>query len=248
MPSVHIELAKKIVPQIEAAPGAIDGTVETINMAQFASMPRRGDLIICRVNAPLVSAALKLIANGIQARIRGRNIAAGLTKMIKESAKHGLSGDDFAGAMTDALQIYVDHRLLILRSKPHTETQQETVLDQMECVTTFMSGRPDITGSVQLCSELENLFADEGAAIWLSSIHRSKGLEADRVFVLRADRMRIDRKGMLDWQLEQEANLEYVGLTRAKSALYLVKDEKKKEEKPAVEPFPIGANVPVQPA
>ena len=66
--------------------------------------------------------------------------------------------------------------------------------------------------------------------MWLSSIHRAKGLEADRVFVLRSDRMRIERKGMLPWQLEQEANLEYVGLTRSKHALYLVKDDAKPQE------------------
>lgn len=229
-PSSHIALAKKIVTHIEAAPDAPDGVVETINMAQFSVMPRQKDLIICRTNAPLVGAALKLIANGIQARIRGRNIAAGLTKMIKESSKHGLAGNTFADAMTDALQRYVDHRLLILQAKPHTETQQEMVQDQLECITTFMSGRPDLKDSTHLCSELEALFADEGAAVWLSSIHRAKGLEADRVFILRSDRMRIERKGMLDWQLEQEANLEYVGLTRSKQALYLVRDEAKQED------------------
>lgn len=229
-PTSHIALAQKIVPAIEAAPGAAEGHVETINMAQFSVMPRQKDLIICRVNAPLVGAALRLIANGIQARIRGRNIAAGLVKMIKEAAKHGLAGNNFAEAMTDALQRYTDRRLLILQAKPHTEAQQETVSDQLECVTAFMGGRPDLTDSEHLCRELEALFADEGAAVWLSSIHRAKGLEADRVFVLRSDRMRIERKGMLDWQLEQEANLEYVGLTRGKEALYLVRDDAKPAE------------------
>lgn len=225
-PTAHIALAQKIVPAIEAAPGAADGVVETINLAQFSVMPRQKDLIICRVNAPLVGAALKLIANGIQARIRGRNIAAGLTKMIKDASKKGIYGDDFTEAMTSALQAAVDHRLAILQSKPHTETQQEMVSDQLECIVTFMGGRPDLKDSTTLCSELEGLFADEGAAVWLSSIHRAKGLEADRVFVLRSDKMRIERKGMLDWQLEQEANLEYVGLTRSKQALYLVRDDK----------------------
>lgn len=229
-PTSHIAMAQKIVPHIEAAPNAADGIVETINMAQFSVMPRQKDLIICRTNAPLVGAALKLIANGIQARIRGRNIAAGLVKMIREAGKHGIAGNTFADAMTDALQRYVDHRLLILQAKPHTETQQEMVNDQLECITTFMGGRPDLTGMDHLCNELESLFADEGAAVWLSSIHRAKGLEAERVFILRSDRIRIERNGMLDWQLEQEANLEYVALTRSKHALYLVRDDAKQED------------------
>lgn len=221
-PSSHVEMAKRIVPQIEASPTADSGIVEEITMAQFANMPRRGDLIICRTNAPLIGAALKLIANGIQARIRGRNIAAGLVKIIKEATKKGLSGESFASAFTEALQRYIQHRLEILQAKPHTETAQETLRDQEECIIVFLEGRSDIQSTEELCTQLEALFADENAAVWLSSIHRSKGLEADRVFILRSDRMRIERSGMLPWQLEQEANLEYVGLTRAKRSMYMI--------------------------
>ena len=58
----------------------------------------------------------------------------------------------------------------------------------------------------------------------LSSIHRSKGLEADRVFVLKPDKMALTWKNQLAWQAEQEQNLRYVGLTRAKKALYFVEE------------------------
>lgn len=226
-PASHIELAKAIVPQIEAAPGADQGVIEDITMAQFINMPHSGDLIICRTNAPLVGVALKLIANGIQARIRGRNIAAGLVKLIKDAAKLGLGEGHFAGAMTDALERLVDIRLSILQAKPNTEMAQETLQDQKDCILAFLEGRPTIANVDDLCNQLEALFADEGAAVWLSSIHRSKGLEAERTFLIRSDALRITRQGMLAWQEEQEANLEYVALTRAKRYMYRIPTEKK---------------------
>lgn len=231
-PVKHISMAKEIVPQIEAAPGAQDGVIEEITKEQMIQMIRQGDLVISRTNAPLVGVALKLIANGIQARVRGRNIAAGLTKLIKEATKRGINGDSFAGALTEALERQIEHRLEILRAKPHTEAQQETLQDQKECIIVFLSARPEINSAQALCSELEALFADEGAAVWCSSIHRAKGLEADRVFVINSDKMELVFSGQQGWEKEQERNLKYVGLTRAKRALYLIPSNKKAEEAP----------------
>lgn len=226
-PTNHIARAKAIVPEIEPAPGATEGVLEEITMEQFTEMPRQGDLIICRTNAPLIGTALRLIANGIQARVRGRDVAAGLVKMIKEATKRGINGDSFAGALTAALERHVEHRLEVLRAKKNTETQQETVQDQQDCIIAFLSARPDIKSIDSLCNELKALFADEGAAVWCSSIHRSKGLEAERVFIINSDRIRLAFTGQQAWEAEQEANLEYVAYTRAKRALYLVPTPKK---------------------
>ena len=229
-PKSHIALAQAIVPQIEAAPDADDGVVEEISMAQFINMPRRGDLIICRTNAPLVGIALRLIANGIQARIRGRNIAEGLVKLIRDATKHGIGGATFAGAVAEALERFVDHRLALLQAKKHTEAKQEMIRDQQDCILAFMQARPTIDSVPTLCDELMALFADADAAVWCSSIHRSKGLEAERVFQVRSDALRLAYGSMLAWQAEQEANLEYVAHTRAKRALYRIPTEKQPAE------------------
>ena len=58
----------------------------------------------------------------------------------------------------------------------------------------------------------------------VSSIHCVKGLEADNVFVLNEGKTVIDGN-MSNEQKQQEFNLSYVSLTRAKENLYLVKAE-----------------------
>jgi len=60
----------------------------------------------------------------------------------------------------------------------------------------------------------------EGKVV-LSSIHKSKGLEATRVYIL--DRFLIGMRATTgSWQMEQENNLAYVATTRAKEALHYI--------------------------
>lgn len=65
---------------------------------------------------------------------------------------------------------------------------------------------------------IETLFADSGlaSAITLSSTHRAKGLEAERVWLLRDT--------YLKWKGPEEENLLYVGITRSKHELIFVSD------------------------
>ena len=62
--------------------------------------------------------------------------------------------------------------------------------------------------------------------IKLSTIHRAKGLEADRVFILNFNELPYFKPNQKYWEREQEQNLKYVAVTRAMEELYLVKSEK----------------------
>ena len=53
------------------------------------------------------------------------------------------------------------------------------------------------------------------------TIHKSKGLENDNVFFL-APELIPSRYATQPWQLEQERNLAYVAITRAKTSLIYV--------------------------
>ena len=253
-PRSHIDLARSIVPHIEAAPNAAEGAVEHITLNLADQLVRQGDLFLCRTNAPLVGAALKLIAKGVQARVRGRNIASGLVKMIDDAGRLAVAFESsWRGTFTKQLNHLVDVRLEMLQQKEHSETAQETLADQSECIFTFLEGAPDITDADTLKTRLTALFADESAAVWLSSIHRAKGLEADRVFILRPDKIEMSHKNMQEWQREQERNLHYVALTRARKALYFVHDEAGKDgagaqQAPAPAAATVGANRLTQPA
>jgi len=55
--------------------------------------------------------------------------------------------------------------------------------------------------------------------VLLSSIHRAKGLEADRVFVLDPASLPLIRRDSRPWERIQERNLCYIAATRSKHVL-----------------------------
>jgi superfamily I DNA/RNA helicase len=73
-----------------------------------------------------------------------------------------------------------------------------------------------------LCREIEAIFDDGRAAIWLSTVHRAKGLEANDVFIIEPQQLPLRYKRQTAEQFQQELNLFYVALTRAKKSLMFV--------------------------
>ncbi|MDX2241376.1 MAG: UvrD-helicase domain-containing protein [Leptolyngbyaceae cyanobacterium bins.302] len=58
-----LELAKKLVPQIEGAPDAPDGIVETIKESKLPEVVKEGDLILCRLTTLRKASRCKLSAS-----------------------------------------------------------------------------------------------------------------------------------------------------------------------------------------
>ena len=78
---------------------------------------------------------------------------------------------------------------------------------------------------MSVINKINAIFSDnaENGGIILSTIHKSKGLEADRVFIIHSELMpsKFAKKA---WERTQEKNLIYVAYTRAKSVLGFVSD------------------------
>ena len=76
---------------------------------------------------------------------------------------------------------------------------------------------------------LDKLFVDAitGNAVMLSTVHKAKGLEADNVFIICPELLPMRMDGQLPWDLEQEMNLKYVAITRAKKRLVWVDVDEK---------------------
>ena len=68
-----------------------------------------------------------------------------------------------------------------------------------------------------LKNKIKTIFTDEIQGIVLSTVHKAKGLEANRVFIVRPDLLPM--KTVKGWQQIQEINLQYVAITRAKTEL-----------------------------
>jgi superfamily I DNA/RNA helicase len=77
------------------------------------------------------------------------------------------------------------------------------------------------TNIAALLQTIADLFSDDRASVWLSTVHKAKGLEAERVFVLYPDKMPHPH-AKKPWEMEQEMNGKYVAMTRSKRDLFLV--------------------------
>ena len=69
---------------------------------------------------------------------------------------------------------------------------------------------------------VESMFADnvsESGMITLCSVHKAKGLEWNRVYVLGRETLMPSKFARQAWQIEQEINLIYVAVTRAMTEL-----------------------------
>lgn len=199
-----VDLARATVEHLEAAPGAIEGSVSESNEGELTREAAPGDFVLSRTNAPLVSLCFGFLRQGKRAHIQGRDIGAGLTSFVKKTRAKSVS------QFRECVENWRDAECRRLAAK-HKDTQAAE--DKADCLMTLSEDAETIA---DILNAIERLFADNNdeERIVLSTTHKAKGLERERVWLL-ADTYR-NRPG------QEEDNLWYVAVTRAKSDLRLV--------------------------
>jgi DNA helicase II / ATP-dependent DNA helicase PcrA len=201
--------ANRYVPELMAAPGAPDGVVRStmLDDAENAMMP--GDFVLSRTNAPLVALCFRLAKQGRRAAIQGRDIGEGLAAWVRSTNATSIP------VLAECVRSW--HRAEVARLDA-LERDTDGVSDRAECLHAFCEGASNVS---EVLGRIATVFSGEGGAadrVLLSSTHRAKGLEADRVFMLRDT--------YLKRETVEEKNLAYVAVTRAKHELVYVFDEK----------------------
>lgn len=215
-PSSVIELAQEIVPTIEAAPNAPVGEVlyadEDAFLASIAN--GSGDLIVCRLNAPLVPALFSLLKRGVRARIQGRDLGQNLIALIERVNPEGNA--DLA-ALYSAIDTYADGESAKLLAAGRDQ-QATDLRDRCDALIELGDG---LTTVDELIDRIGELFTDnpEAGSVLLSTVHRAKGLQARRVAILRPDVLGSTRRARQEWERRQERNLKYIAVTRAQETL-----------------------------
>lgn len=214
-PSSHISLAQSIVPQIQAAENAPAGTVLNLLLDKALYSMRPGNLVLCRCNAPLIPVAYALIRRGVKAVIRGRDIGSGLLALVQKLKANASA----LPQLLVALRAYRWEELERLSRLGEKAAGRVGALnDRCDCIEELVSGCSSIP---ELEARIESLFADfeqDGApkqAVVLGTIHRTKGLEAEVVFVLNPELIP-HPMAKQEWEQVQESNLAYVAATRCK--------------------------------
>lgn len=211
--------AQKTEPDIQPHPTAPVGSVEKLLTYDLDNFDP-ADCILCRVTAPLVSLAFGFIKRNVGVRILGREIGAGLTALVKRLNAENL--DD----LELKLDRWADREISKALYRGH-ESAAAAIEDKQSCLLVFIEQLPegDRTTS-SLIRRIEALFSDNNKGLLtLCSVHKAKGLEWDRVFILDRDKYMPSKWAKQDWQMKQEHNLVYVAVTRAKLHLRFIKSD-----------------------
>jgi superfamily I DNA/RNA helicase len=207
-----VEYAQRIVPHIKPWEGAGKGIVT--QGEDIFSHPD-GSMILCRRNAPLIKPCLQLIKQGRKAIVKGRNIGEQLVEMVKKCKSES------SASVVDEVRESVEKKIGNILSRKTVNVaaveQLQDSLDVIEVIAEDCSTRNEIENKINI------IFSESTKGITLSSIHKAKGLEADEVSIIDYDNVRMKRDNMTQEMSDQESNLEYVAITRAKKKLNLIR-------------------------
>lgn len=216
-PRVVVRAANEYVGHIHAAETSAEGEHGAVEYHEMMTMAQPGDAVLCRYNRHLVDAAFAFIRAGKPARIEGRAIGEGLAALAGKWKVRTLD------ALVSKLEVYRDREVEKAVAKGD-DAKAERIEDQIATMMVLVErGREQgITTVTALQDMIKSMFDDVGASpklVVLSSVHRSKGLEWGRVFVLGRAELMPSPRAKQPWQKQQELNLCYVAVTRAMRAL-----------------------------
>lgn len=207
---VIVDLAARIVPDFEAAPTNAVGVVRGLNPDKLADAAQLGDFVLSRTNAPLVETAMKLLAQGKRTKVAGKDIGNGLLTLVKRLAGKARSVPEFL----DRLAGWQLKEIRRATKAGQDEKKIDAIMDKADMLRAMSEGAANVS---MIERQIVDLFTDDGlgaaGVVTCSSVHRAKGLEADRVFVL-ADTLK-------DTTIEEQ-NISYVAITRARHELVFV--------------------------
>jgi len=214
-----VDLARRMVPYIEPRPGAPEGVVRDTRRCRLAGQLGPGDLVLSRTMYPLVRLCIALMGQKIPARVKGRSVGARITSLLARVAAR----DGFTySALEEHLIELMEEELAELRHVGAGEHFVSDVEDLYRCLIECALSFTECHSVGELEQRIAHLFAGRAEAVILSTVHRAKGLEADRVFILGPEQLGHAPEGSEAWRVQEERNVKYVALTRAKRELVFV--------------------------
>ena len=185
---------------------------EIIEHAKISDV-KEGDFVLCRNNKPLVEQYFKFMQNEIPCYINGSEIGRGILLLIKvfENTPKEVMLKHLEGLLSN-----VYNELVRKNIKSPTRNEKYVSLSEKIGIINIIANNYDTTK--QICDAITKMFQDESKGIMLSSIHKSKGMEADNVFILQRELIP-SPYAIFAHQIVQENNLLYVAITRARKVL-----------------------------
>lgn len=211
-----VEKAKEVCEIIEPSEFAKEGEVR----GGLVSEIKEGDLVICRNTRPLVSLYFRLLEEEVKATIVGKDIEKGLLQLANRCKSY--SREIFLNNLNKELQnLAIELRELGVRQITE-HPRYLSLLEKIQVLTLIQRkcSKPEL-----IVEKIKQIFHEDKRAAKLMTLHRAKGLENERVFIIMKynnEKLLPSKHAVQEWELTQERNLAFVGYTRAKNELILV--------------------------
>ena len=219
-PRAVVNFAKHWVSHIEAHPSAPAGAVTAVDLEDFLDhldQLTKYDAILCRNTKPLVELAYRLIRRGIGCHVEGKDIGRGLAQLAQRWKITSLQ------TLQTRLEAFLAKEAERLNAKGQ-EQKVAALTDRVETLYVLMEALPAGSKVADLVQRIYSIFEDTpdgqpAQSLTLSTVHKAKGREWDRVYLLGRNKFMPSKFARQQWQLVQEDNLCYVAATRAKQHL-----------------------------
>lgn len=201
-----VDEAKKVFSMgIEASQDAEHGLVRSGDYKEA----KNGDFVLCRNNLPLVDAFIGLLEEGKKATIKGKDFGDALCALIDKieciNDLERLKEEKIEKLMEKGISRYV-----AMNNPSYLNLVEKcSILQRLHCVWNSISS---------LENHIKQIYTDETDGIVLSTIHKSKGLEADRVFFLNSSLIP-STHAITEEAVYSEYCLKFVAITRARKEL-----------------------------
>jgi DNA helicase II / ATP-dependent DNA helicase PcrA len=184
-----------------------------VGVVEDVSEIKKGSMVVCRNSAPLLQLYFEIIAQGKPAFLSGKDIENKIINFITPMKFETI----------DSIITKTKAKISNLRRMkgPLNEKQAYKLEENIDNLNILLNGglvSKRVKGEV-LITKLKAIFKKVKDGIMLCTIHKSKGLESEVVYLLRKELIP-SKWAKSESQLEQEENLRYVATTRASEEFY----------------------------
>lgn len=222
-----VRVAQVFSPETIARDGAPEGRVlNNCHVHDIAS----GDMVLSRSRTPLMKLYVKLLKMERPCYIKGSEIGRDLLDLLDtvdpelDLLHTDMQSDGVFVRLYDRM-LNERNRIMEKRGLDFTDaTLSMRVMDMYDSINSLMALSSGLNTRQELVDRIERMFDEENNGICLSTVHKAKGLEADRVFILCNSTMP-STLAKKDWEKRQELNIQYVAYTRPKTLLGFVSEQ-----------------------
>lgn len=210
------ELAQGYVPSITAFKSNLQG--EVLKFPNGGPLPelKSGDAILSRLKSGLIGIAIRLIRDGKKFQ--------GFEGLLDEKMLEQLQQIYEDQNSSLSLSLRLSRIAIVVEDDIDTNgcsSEKVELYDLAVALKSLSEAFPAIRDFLGLRNQLYEVCKGTSEGPLLSTIHKQKGAEFNNVLIVDFSLLPLVWPGQQDWEFEQELNLVYVAISRAKDKLFL---------------------------